>query len=213
MEAESSDLGVSPRSNFAPPIHAIGTVAQREWTDRADAPGNDTARLRSVRVLDRNGSVVPTVDVGEPVAIEMVFDVLEAESVLVPNLHFFDAKGNCVFMLHDLDPAWRGVPRPTGRYTSLVRIPGNFLNEGTLRVAAVLSTHIPRVAVFADVQNAVAFTVVDDLKRSDTARGDYQGSMPGAVRPLLEWSTRREDLSPGSEPITAMTTAGGAELK
>jgi lipopolysaccharide transport system ATP-binding protein len=39
---------------------------------------------------------------------------------------------------------------------------------------------------------AVAFQVVDSLD-GDSARGDYAGPIPGAVRPLLEWTTRYEN--------------------
>ena len=37
--------------------------------------------------------------------------------------------------------------------------------------------------------DAVAFHVVDGCQ-GDSARGDFNGDMPGVVRPLLEWSTR-----------------------
>ena len=36
---------------------------------------------------------------------------------------------------------------------------------------------------------AVAFHVVDSME-GDGARGDWGGSMPGVIRPLLRWSTR-----------------------
>jgi lipopolysaccharide transport system ATP-binding protein len=38
------------------------------------------------------------------------------------------------------------------------------------------------------VADAVAFQVIDSLD-GDSARGDYAGPFPGAVRPLLKWST------------------------
>ena len=49
------------------------------------------------------------------------------------------------------------------------------------------------------VPDAVAFQVVDNLD-SNTARGDYARSVPGVVRPLLEWRTKfipngREDAT------------------
>jgi lipopolysaccharide transport system ATP-binding protein len=39
------------------------------------------------------------------------------------------------------------------------------------------------------VDSAIAFQVADSLD-GDSARGDYGGVFPGAVRPLLKWTTR-----------------------
>jgi lipopolysaccharide transport system ATP-binding protein len=38
------------------------------------------------------------------------------------------------------------------------------------------------------IRQAVAFMVVDSCE-GDSARGDFAGSLPGVVRPLLDWTT------------------------
>ena len=38
-------------------------------------------------------------------------------------------------------------------------------------------------------KEVVAFQVVDNLE-GDSARGDYIGNISGAIRPMLDWSTR-----------------------
>ena len=78
-------------------------------------------------------------------------------------------------------------PRPSGAYRAVVHIPGNFLAEGTLVVTAAISTLDP-VVIHVHEADAVAFQVVDK-GGGDTARGDYVGQLPGAVRPLLTWTT------------------------
>ncbi len=166
----------------------IKISAERTWAEASEAPGNDIARLCAVRVCGEGGEVAAVLDIRRPVGIQMEFEVLKPGHVLVPNYHFFNEEGICVFVAPDHDPEWRGRERPVGRYASTAWIPGNFLSEGTLIVGAALSTMSPVVVHFYE-QEAVAFQVIDSLD-GDSARGDYSGPMPGIVRPLLPWSTR-----------------------
>ena len=166
----------------------VGTMAVREWPDLSKAPGNDVVRLRAVRVRTEDGQVTDAVDIRKPVGIEMEYEVLKPGSVLAPNLHFYNEEGVYVFVAGDHDPAWRGKPRPEGRYVSTAWIPGNLLSEGSLIVGAAISTPDPVIVHFYE-RDAVAFQVIDSLD-GDSARGDYAGSVPGVVRPLLRWTTQ-----------------------
>jgi lipopolysaccharide transport system ATP-binding protein len=163
----------------------LGTTAAREWADETRAPGNEIARLRAIRVRS-DGEIASRVDIRKPVFVEIEWDVLKPGRVLTPNLHFYNDEGSVVFVSSDLDPAWRRQPREIGRYVSAVEVPGNFLAEGTLIVGVAVSTMDP-VRVHFFEQDAVAFEVVDTLS-GDSARGDYGGAFPGAVRPMLKWT-------------------------
>jgi len=166
----------------------LGTTAARQWPDLSEAPGNGVVRLCAVRVRTEDGQTTDAVDIRRPVGIEMEYEVLTPGHVLVPNYHLFNEEGINVFVTADCDPAWRRKPRPVGHYVSTAWIPGNFLSEGTLVVAADIHTHDPIVRHFHE-RDVIAFQVIDSLD-GDSARGDYAGSMPGAVRPLLEWRTQ-----------------------
>jgi lipopolysaccharide transport system ATP-binding protein len=163
-----------------------GTTCERTWPDPATAPGNGIVRLHAIRVR-AEGEVTETVDIRRPVDLEIEFDVLQAGQVLSPNFHVLNGEGQHVFVALDADPAWRRRPRDRGRYTSTARIPGNLLSEGMLIVDGVVSTLDP-AAVHIHERAAVAFHVVDSLD-GDSARSDYAGEIPGAVRPLLDWRT------------------------
>ena len=117
---------------------------------------------------------------------ELSGEVLAGGKVLIPNMHFFDERGTCLFISHDWNSGWRERERPPGIYTSTVWIPGNFLAEGTISVLTALSTYKPLIVHFVH-EDSVAFTVVDSLD-GDSARGDYAGLLPGVVRPVLEWT-------------------------
>ncbi len=165
----------------------FGTV--REWIDRDTAPGDDVARLRSVRVRSSDGSTASAIDIRTPVGIEITYDVLEGGHVLIPNVHFINHGGVHLFAVQDVGSEWRRRPRPAGTYTSTAWIPGNLLAEGRITVNVAISAHVPLTRMHAFKPEAVVFDVVDPFE-GDGARGDYIGEFPGVVRPVVDWSTQ-----------------------
>ncbi|MGH7796425.1 MAG: ABC transporter ATP-binding protein [Candidatus Binatia bacterium] len=169
-------------------LHAdAGTTAEREWPDVESAPAGEIARLRAVKVRDHDGLVSEAVDIREAVTLEMTFEVLRDGAVLLPFFMFYNDDGLLAFSANDLDPCWRGRPRPAGEYQSAARIPGNLLAEGNLFVGAGVTSEGPTLQFYEG--DAVAFHVIDSLD-GNSARGDYAGHMHGVVRPMLQWSTR-----------------------
>jgi lipopolysaccharide transport system ATP-binding protein len=168
----------------------LGTSATREWPDPRKAPGTAVVRLRSVQVRTRSGPVIDAADIREPVGVEMEFEVLEPGHVLLPHFSLHTGQGHFAFVGLDQDPAWRGRPRPVGRYRSTGWIPGNMLSEGIMLVGPSMRALDPDVLHFYE-REAVSFHVVD-CPGGNTARGDYPGGIPGAIRPLLHWTTHFE---------------------
>ncbi len=165
----------------------LGTSAAREWRNTENAPTGEAARLLAVRVRNEDGTIMEHIGIRENFTLEMEYEVLEANHLLLPHFQIVNEEGITVFVTVDRDPNWRGKPRPKGFFTSKVRIPGNLLAEGMfITNCAMLSLNPDKLQFFE--RSAVAFNVVDDLK-GDTARGDYSRNLPGVVRPLLEWET------------------------
>jgi lipopolysaccharide transport system ATP-binding protein len=162
--------------------------AAREWRTPDQAPGDAVVRLCAVRVISEDGRITEAADIRKPVGIEMEYRVLERGHILSLNFHFYNEQGLHVFFAGDSDSGWRGKPRPEGRYLSTAWIPGNLLSEGTLFVAATIVTLDPVTIHFFE-RDAVGFQVIDSLE-GDSARGDYAGSIPGVIRPLLRWTTQ-----------------------
>jgi len=171
----------------------LGTTACREWTDPERAPGNDIVRLHAVRVVTEDGIISESVDIRKSIGIEMDFEVMEPGHVLTPSYQFVNDEGQIVFTANDQDPDWRRRPRPPGRQRSTAWIPGNFLSEGTLIVSAFVHTLTSHTVHFFE-PDVVAFHVMDSLD-GDSVRGDYAGSIPGVVRPLLRWTNRAAEIA------------------
>jgi lipopolysaccharide transport system ATP-binding protein len=180
----------------------LGTTAAREWDDPTTAPGDDVVRLRAVRVRNRDQATVETIDIREPVGIEMEYDVLTAGVVLLPHFGLYTSQGVHALTANDQDPAWRRRPRPVGRYSSTGWIPGNLLSEGIMTIGAAMRTLEPTSMLHFHERDAVAFQVVD-CPNADTARGDYAGGIPGAIRPLLHWTTEYRSPTESQHDVDA----------
>lgn len=162
-------------------------TSEQAWSGLG-RPGNDVVKLSRVRVRTKDGLTVETFSIQEPIGIELSYEVLAPGYVLAPKVDVINEEGTHLFASHDVGAQWRRQARPEGHYSSTIWIPGNFLSEGNLLVHASIVTHTPVTAAHLHVANAVTFQVVD-RHTPNTARGDYLGPIPGAVRPLLSWDT------------------------
>jgi lipopolysaccharide transport system ATP-binding protein len=176
-------------------LSSLKATAARTWPDPASAPGDEVVRLRSIRVRNSEGATITAVDIRQPVGIEMTYDVLKPGYCLAPRYELFNESGLCVFSTLGLDPEWRTRPRPMGRLVSTAWIPGNYLAEGTLLVSGRVFSPEPVKSHFFE-RDLVAFQVVDSLD-IDAARGGWEGTLPGVVRPLLEWTTSPIEIGDG----------------
>ena len=173
----------------------LGTTAHArvDWISRARARKRHRAAASSAR-SNGDGRDLGGHGHSEAGSHRDEFDVLEAGHALVPNFHFFNEEGVCVFIAGDHDPDWQRRARPLGRYTTTAWIPGNFLSEGTIVVSAAISTMDPVTVHFFE-------------RRCRRVSGDRQPRrrlgawritrvpFPGVVRPLLKWSTTHEPIA------------------
>jgi lipopolysaccharide transport system ATP-binding protein len=168
-----------------------GSGSRRVWPDLETAPGRKRARLREVRVVDETGDLLDAADVRRPVGIEISFTLLRDEVPVFPKIKVVDREGTTAFNAMDTSGYWEGVP--PGDYVSTVWIPGNFLNEGLYSVEVALCSigmiGSTKLVHQAQVPDTVAFHV-HDPGEGDSAKGRFGGSIRGAVRPLLDWSSR-----------------------
>ncbi len=149
--------------------------------------GNAHVRLVSGRVLDAKGAPSMEVLISENACIEMEFEVLDSHpGPFVPNFHFHTADGTAAFVSVDTS---RNATGP-GTYVARCEIPGNLLNEGSYFVGFGLTTFTTGVTVHFFEPGAVSFNVRDPIEGT-ASRGDWGGSMPGAVRPNLAWQTEK----------------------
>lgn len=148
--------------------------------------GDETARLLAARLLDGQGKIITDIPIGQEVIIEMDYSVTSNEARVTPNFHVYTADGTLAFVTTDsvIDPDAIYKRKP-GKYRARCRIPGNCLNDGTYYFGIALSTMKNSKVHFYE-KDALQLTVVDPINNTIT-RGQYVGSMPGAVRPAFDW--------------------------
>jgi lipopolysaccharide transport system ATP-binding protein len=173
-------------------LHAGHIQPVVEWPDPTQAPGNNVARLRALRVRSEAGQISDVIDIRKPMRVEIEYDILKPGQMVVAQFGFNTEEDVIAFIVNDRDPAWYRRPRPVGRYVSTAWIPGNFLSEGTMVVGGGIFSEDPWHE-HCDVPRAVGFRVVDP-GTGDTARGDVTGRWEGVVRPLLRWTTEHRSL-------------------
>jgi len=165
--------------------HSAGV--ERTWPSEEAAPGNDLAKIMSVRVLPHEGMPPGIMDVRNPIGIEIVFRVLKWGKPVFPKIKVLDRESTVAFNAMDIDERWR-ANSPPGEYSATAWIPGNLLNEGAASAeVAICSIDFPKLEHHAAVYEAVSFEVLDPGE-GDTARGVFGGQWRGVVRPLLEWT-------------------------
>jgi lipopolysaccharide transport system ATP-binding protein len=178
-----------------------GTAARQVWTDPANAPGDSVARLRSVSIVDVERRVAPTLDMRDPVGVEITFEVLSTATV-TPMLSLHNEQAVLVFNAVDPDPRW-GMPSDAGVYTTRASIPKHLLNEGTYFVTVFVNTIQPsRIERHVHAHEVVSFQIVN---RGDgvSAKGPVAPQWGGAVSPMLDWTTDDlRDVNTAEEAIS-----------
>jgi lipopolysaccharide transport system ATP-binding protein len=165
----------------------MGRSGERSWEDPSSAPGDDVARLRSIRVVPADGGSAEEIDIRQPIDIEVEYWSHDPGSLKPStNLHFYNDEGVCLFVTNDWEDraAW-ARSREQGLVRAVCHLPGNFLAEGRIIVTVAVSSFNPLIA-HAVERDAVAFQVVD-RSDGDGVRGVFTNEWPGVVRPMLPW--------------------------
>ena len=169
-----------------------GSGSRVSWPDDDSAPGDDLARLLSVRAIDEDGDTIDTIDVRRTAGIEIRFRVLRDGPPVFTKIKVHDRQGDIAFNAMDTTSQWQDSAVP-GEYVSTAWIPPNLLNEGTMSIdVAICTLRAPKLFQRAVHYDAVSFYVVDPGD-GDSARGRFTGQMRGVVRPLLDWSIEHVD--------------------
>ena len=171
------------------------------WEDVDSAPGSEYVRLRAVRVRQSNHGITDaTVDIGEPLQIEIEYEVLRDQTALYAGIFLKTAAQEFVLSSFNapsvtLTPDdWYDRPMDPGCYRSTCTLPGNFLNDTTYSITANVGRILGRPDIHAE--DVLTF----DGHDSGAMRKEYSGNWAGPViRPRLAWHT--EPAAGGAEEV------------
>jgi lipopolysaccharide transport system ATP-binding protein len=154
--------------------------------DESNSPGSDSARLKSVRILNDLGETSNMHDISKIIDVELEFDVLQSNASIDSSIHILNEDGLCVCAL-GVELERTGADRITksGTYRTTCRIPANFLNEGRHSISVFLVRNSADVMV---EEPALLSFVANDY---GNARGEFVGKFIGIVRPKFDWDIKR----------------------
>ncbi len=146
-----------------------------------DSAGDEVARVKEARIISSSGMAAGTILVGQPVDIEITYEILQKEPSPRVNLHLITEEGAHAFASIENTAS----PRAPGHYRALMRIPADFLNSKSYFISIYVSSFEP-TRVHAMLKDVLVLNVIDDP--ASITRQRYQGPFPGAIRPALNWS-------------------------
>lgn len=165
-----------------------GSFSEKRWIRPEDAPGDSVARLKSIRVLNKNHESTEIIDILEDFYVEVEYWNFEDKLRPTAIIHLINSDGVTLFASNDFNnKEWAETPRRYGVVRSTCCIPGNFLAEGSIYILVAVGTYNPNI-VHALERDAVVFQVVD-RSEGKGVRGEYSGgNWPGVIRPYLKWN-------------------------
>lgn len=142
-------------------------------------------------VEDMNGNPCAEVDIRKPFQIRMRYRLERGASrAPFPSFHVTDSTGAYVFVSF---PPGNTVGTTEGVYEAVCKIPGNLLNDGTFFIGLGLTFMDKGMQVAFLEKDALCVNLLDPLDETlDHERNGFSGTMPGSVRPALEWEVRQQ---------------------
>ncbi|NCA81749.1 MAG: ABC transporter ATP-binding protein [Opitutae bacterium] len=156
--------------------NAWGAQREKTWDERAQAPGNDTARLRKIRVVPQVATPSDVVTMATPFAIEIEYEVMESGTMLHVAQHLINEQGLIVLTSGEVARI-----HPAGRYKAVCHMPGNLLNSGKYSLNIYFLKDNSKLLFRHD--GVVSFDVVDTQEREI----GFMVREPGVVQPVLKW--------------------------
>jgi lipopolysaccharide transport system ATP-binding protein len=146
-------------------------ILRQEWNSPEEAPGDSLVRIRSVRMtydgMDAGRALFTTT----PAEVSYEFWNLERQSTNI---------STCLRTTDDriIFNVWSEVKEiERGVYGGVMRIPGDFLNDGVFHIDFMV---VVNSVIHACVNPALRFEVVDGERE-----GTWFGKVQGAVRPVF----------------------------
>ncbi len=156
------------------------------WDESVAPRAEGLIKLLSVQLINQDREAIERVDIRQTIGVEISFEVLRSEKMILAECQVVNDKGQVIFTSIERHPDWSFKPREKGLYTVAGWVPGNLLAEGRFSISVAFSSISPRDTYLKE-DEVLWFEVFDPLE-GDSVRYDYGDTVPGFVRPRLDWS-------------------------
>jgi lipopolysaccharide transport system ATP-binding protein len=155
------------------------------WKDTALAPGDEDIRLRAVRILNHKNEISDTLDILQPLSVEVEYEVKKTLPPIRIVVRVTTIDGVILFLSRDnYNTVWQERSRSPGIYVSRCEIPPELLNAGCYTVT--VSAELPFVKIFFLEEHVLRFSV----QRTGGTGAEYSEPWPGIICPSLKWEVK-----------------------
>jgi lipopolysaccharide transport system ATP-binding protein len=165
-------------------------LAQKIWSNKNTAPGNEIVRLHAIRIVS-NGKVTSQIPSDQEVILEVDYWNMKPGNCLVVEVRLVESSSGYVLEAFNTQEASGGkdntgtTPLDPGLYRSKLRIPPNFLNDKHFMFHIMLVRLNPATAEI-NMPDAISFSILDTPKLRTAG---LSGKWMGPVRTTFDWST------------------------
>ena len=161
------------------------------WSSPEKAPGDETARLHSVRILQKGiEGATADVDISQEIEVQISYWNMIPGQQLFTALWLKNINGIFVLATSNVksvsstDDPWYGTPQPEGIFQSTCTIPANFLNQGRYQISAIVG-RVPGRTILVE-ESVLTFDVHDTGAMHEEFFGNFTEPV---IRPRLPWNT------------------------
>ncbi len=163
---------------------ASASQLEEVWDDVETAPGNEIARLHSIRVRREDGVSSDPLTKKTPFVIEIEYWNRLPGARLHLALHLYTEQDVIAFTTgNGYDVAGTDAYTAAGLFRCMCRIPADLLNTGRHRF--VIFVVRDSNSVIYRYESNVSFEILDLQAREV----NFHGREPGVVHPILRWTT------------------------
>jgi lipopolysaccharide transport system ATP-binding protein len=169
-------------------ISNIKELTIQEWETLENAPGNEFAKLKKIRVLNTYGMQTYKFTSVEDVFIEIEYWDHNEEYRNTAIIHIINELDITLFASCEFNSTvWEENHKSLGIIKTTCKIPAKFLAEGKYSVLVALGNYNPNM-IHVLLKQALTFSVNDDLDTIGTVKRGVTENWPGLIRPMLEWN-------------------------
>lgn len=174
----------NPETAIAGYVGGDSDKLSMEWTDIENAPQNESAILKSVKITDRFGADVSEIYINKDFTIKIEYSAKKDNCFVGFTIIICDEENNQVFSsINNHEPNYYGKHIKIGNYVTLCNIPKNLLNNRKYILSLIFfGSNYTDSKIISDI---IKIEILDDVE----SRGDYFGHWSGLIRPMLEWET------------------------
>jgi len=170
-------------ANYLATSESATNMSEEVWDDANEAPGNNTVRLRRIRVRCQDGNPLDPLTMRTPFQVEVEYWNLIPGAHLHVTMHLYTAENIIAFTTGTQNTS----ALPKGLFRDVCYFPGDLLNSGPHRfVVGFIKDSSTSVYHY---ESQVSCNILDLQERE----GTWYGKEPGVVQPILKWTTERLD--------------------